>query len=89
MRVLVVSGAGYVGSHCLRQLTAAGHRGVVLDNLIFGHRAAVAPAVPFDRADLTDEARAELGWQPQYPDVEAIVAGTWKWHMAHPAGYGG
>jgi UDP-glucose 4-epimerase len=55
MNVLVVGGAGYVGSHCVRQLTAAGHRPVVLDNLVFGHRAAVAPAVPFYRADLADE----------------------------------
>jgi UDP-glucose 4-epimerase len=56
MNVLVVGGAGYIGSHCVRQLTAAGHRPVVLDNLVYGHRAAVAPAVPFHLADLGDEA---------------------------------
>src|SRR5476649_1224036 len=42
MNVLVVGGAGYIGSHCVRQLTAAGHRPVVLDNLVYGHRAALA-----------------------------------------------
>jgi len=42
MNVLVVGGAGYIGSHCVRQLAAAGHRPVVLDNLVYGHR----PAVP-------------------------------------------
>jgi UDP-glucose 4-epimerase len=47
MNVLVVGGAGYIGSHCVRQLVAAGHRPVVLDNLVYGHRAAVAPGVPF------------------------------------------
>jgi len=56
MNVLVVGGAGYIGSHCVRQLAAAGHRPVVLDNLIFGHRAAVAPSVPFYDANLGDEA---------------------------------
>jgi UDP-glucose 4-epimerase len=56
MNVLVVGGAGYIGSHCVRQLTAAGHRPVVLDNLVFGHRAAVAAAVPFYQAELGDEA---------------------------------
>ena len=56
MNVLVVGGAGYIGSHCVRQLTAAGHRPVVLDNLIFGHRSAVAPSVPFYDANLGDEA---------------------------------
>ncbi|HVU25294.1 MAG TPA: UDP-glucose 4-epimerase GalE [Opitutus sp.] len=55
MNVLVVGGAGYIGSHCVRQLTAAGHRPVVLDNLVYGHRAAVAPDVAFHEANLGDE----------------------------------
>ncbi len=55
MNVLVVGGAGYIGSHCVRQLALAGHRPVVLDNLVFGHRAAVAPGVPFFEAELGDE----------------------------------
>jgi UDP-glucose 4-epimerase len=56
MNVLVVGGAGYIGSHCVRQLAAAGHRPVVLDNLVYGHRGAVGPSVPFHQADLGDEA---------------------------------
>jgi UDP-glucose 4-epimerase len=56
MNVLVVGGAGYIGSHCVRQLLAAGHRPVVLDNLVFGHRGAVASSVPFYTANLGDEA---------------------------------
>jgi UDP-glucose 4-epimerase len=55
MNVLVAGGAGYIGSHCVRQLTAAGHRPVVLDNLVYGHRAAVPAGVPFEQADLGDE----------------------------------
>jgi len=55
MNVLVVGGAGYIGSHCVRQLSAAGHRPVVLDSLVYGHRAAVARAVPLHVADLGDE----------------------------------
>jgi len=55
MHVLVVGGAGYIGSHCVRQLVAAGHKPVVLDNLIFGHRAAVDRAIPFYEADLGDQ----------------------------------
>ncbi|MCC5022635.1 MAG: UDP-glucose 4-epimerase GalE [Candidatus Synoicihabitans palmerolidicus] len=42
MNVLVVGGAGYIGSHCVRQLVAAGHRPVVLDSLISGHRTAIS-----------------------------------------------
>lgn len=55
MNVLVVGGAGYIGSHCVRQLIAAGHRPVVVDNLVYGHRAAVAPSVAFHDINLGDE----------------------------------
>jgi UDP-glucose 4-epimerase len=55
MNVLVVGGAGYIGSHCVRQLVIAGHRPVVLDNLVFGHRGAIASGVPLYTADLGDE----------------------------------
>lgn len=55
MNVLVVGGAGYIGSHCVRQLIAAGHRPVVVDNLVYGHRGAVAASVPFHEVNLGDE----------------------------------
>src|SRR5262249_7344105 len=59
MNVLVVGGAGYIGSHCLRQLIAAGHRPVVLDNLVYGHRSAVPSSVPLYEFDLGDEPRVK------------------------------
>jgi UDP-glucose 4-epimerase len=59
MNVLVVGGAGYIGSHCVRQLTAAGHRPVVLDNLVYGHRGALAPGVRLHEGNLGDEALVE------------------------------
>ena len=55
MNVLVIGGAGYIGSHCVRQLIAAGHRPVVLDNLVYGHRAAVPEGVNFYKANLEDK----------------------------------
>lgn len=54
MKVLVVGGAGYIGSHCVRQLIAAGHEPVILDNLVYGHRKAIADGVPFYEQDLGD-----------------------------------
>ncbi|HHQ43013.1 MAG TPA: UDP-glucose 4-epimerase GalE, partial [Chromatiales bacterium] len=39
--ILVTGGAGYIGSHVVRQLGEAGERVVVLDNLSTGHREAV------------------------------------------------
>jgi UDP-glucose 4-epimerase len=35
----------------------------------------------------SDKIRRELGWQPQYPDLRAILESAWKWHVAHPNGY--
>lgn len=46
MNVLVTGGAGYIGSHAVKTLLAAGHEVVVVDNLSRGFRAAVAPDVP-------------------------------------------
>jgi dTDP-D-glucose 4,6-dehydratase len=38
MKVLVTGGAGYVGSHAVRELLAARHDVIVYDNLSTGHR---------------------------------------------------
>ena len=37
-QILITGGAGYVGSHCAKAVTAAGHVGIVFDNLSFGHK---------------------------------------------------
>ena len=42
MHVLVVGGAGYIGSHCTRDLIENGHTTVVFDDLSTGHREAVS-----------------------------------------------
>ena len=54
MRVLVTGGAGYIGSHAVRELLDAGHEVRVLDDLSAGHRAALAPGAPFFKGDLAD-----------------------------------
>ena len=36
MRILVVGGAGYIGSHVTKSLLEAGHQPVVIDNLQTG-----------------------------------------------------
>ena len=41
MKILVVGGAGYIGSHMVKQLALAGHNVVTLDNLSYGYRDAV------------------------------------------------
>jgi UDP-glucose-4-epimerase GalE len=53
--VLVTGGAGYIGSHTVRQLVAAGRRVVVLDSLELGHANAVLDA-ELVQGDIADEA---------------------------------
>lgn len=55
MEVLLTGGAGYIGSHVVRSLQAAGHRCLVLDNLGSGHRQALG-AAELVVADLADTA---------------------------------
>jgi UDP-glucose 4-epimerase len=31
--------------------------------------------------------RAELGWKPQYPDLDTIIESAWRWKQQHPHGY--
>ncbi len=54
MKVLVTGGCGYIGSHTVRALTAAGHHVVVLDSLVTGHRVALDERVPLIVGDLCD-----------------------------------
>ncbi|MDE6734963.1 MAG: UDP-glucose 4-epimerase GalE [Desulfovibrio sp.] len=56
MAVLVCGGAGYIGSHNVRALLAAGRDVVVADNFLTGHREAVAPGAHLHEADIRDAA---------------------------------
>ena len=42
MKILIVGGAGYIGSHCVLESLRAGHEVVVLDDLRTGHRESIA-----------------------------------------------
>ena len=55
LNVLVTGGAGYIGSHAVLALLDAGHRPVVIDNLVTGFRWAVAERTPFYEGDISDQ----------------------------------
>ena len=55
MAVLVCGGAGYIGSHTVRQLMAAGEEVIIADNLSTGHRAAISPDIKFYECDIRDK----------------------------------
>ena len=51
-----------------------------------------APRRPGDPAVLyasAERIRRDLGWVPQRPDLDTIVADAWRWHSSHPDGFGG
>ena len=67
MNILVTGGAGYIGSHTIVELYAAGHTVVVVDNLSNSNPIALkrvaeiigVPEIPFYRADVGDKAAME------------------------------
>ncbi|HJA08101.1 MAG TPA: UDP-glucose 4-epimerase GalE [Candidatus Mailhella merdigallinarum] len=52
--ILVMGGAGYIGSHATKHLLDNGYEVVVADNLVYGHRQAVDARAQFCHADLLD-----------------------------------
>jgi len=71
MRVLVVGGAGYIGSVTVDRLVEANHDVTVLDNLIAGHAAAVNEAAELVQADVRDE--EALGRLMATHDFHAVI----------------
>src|SRR5699024_8251322 len=55
MTVLVLGGAGYIGSHAVDKLVERGYDVAVIDNLLTGHKAAVHPAARFYEGDIRDK----------------------------------
>lgn len=73
MAILVLGGAGYIGSHMVDRLIEKGEEEVVVvDSLVTGHRAAVHPAAKFYQGDLADREfmsmvfREILMWMPLF-----------------------
>jgi len=54
MKILVVGGAGYIGSHAVKELLKAGYGVVVYDNLSSGFREALPRGINFIKGDLNN-----------------------------------
>jgi len=74
MRILVTGGAGYIGSHIVKELLEEKHKVFVLDNLSLGHRRAVLVSAVFIKADLSDKKKINQILKKYKP--EAVI------HMA-------
>lgn len=88
-KVLVVGGAGYIGSVMVRMLLEEGYRVTVFDSLERGHRRAVDPRAVFRHGDLKDRARVLEVCRETVPSVAmhfsayALVGES----MEHPSRY--
>ena len=71
MAILVTGGAGYIGSVAVEDLRKQGETVVVLDNLVYGHRQAVDPSVPFYEGDIGDQTL--IGKIISEHDIEACM----------------
>lgn len=82
MNVLVTGGAGYIGSHTLVELYAAGHTAVVVDSLINSSEEALrrvenitGATIPFHHVDLCDAAALETVFTAHTVDAVIHFAG--------------
>ena len=70
MKILVVGGAGYIGSHMVKQLTTAGNDVITLDNLSYGYRDAVKYG-EFVEGDLGDDTVLDAIFKTG--DIDAVM----------------
>jgi UDP-glucose 4-epimerase len=68
MKVMVVGGAGYIGSHMVQMLLADGHQVITFDNLSGGFRDAVLGG-EFVEGDLADRAALDTVFARHRPDA--------------------
>ncbi len=74
MHILVVGGAGYVGSATAAHFLAAGHEVTIYDNLSRGHHDSMPPEARFIRGDVGDEAALDVLFQFFHFDAVAHFA---------------
>lgn len=72
MSVLVLGGAGYIGSHTVDRLVEAGKDVVVVDRLVTGHLAAVRKEAKFYQGDLADKDFMRKVFT-ENPDIDAVI----------------
>ncbi|MHC1750290.1 MAG: UDP-glucose 4-epimerase GalE [Cellulosilyticaceae bacterium] len=68
MRILVVGGAGYIGSHAVKQLLESQFEVVVIDSLETGYQNAVPAGVPFYQVDIKDKASLKQVFDKEHFD---------------------
>jgi UDP-glucose 4-epimerase len=75
------NGAGF----SVREVVEAARRvtGKGIETVEAERRAGDPPAL----VAASDEIRADLGWKPEKPELEAMISDAWAWMQDHPDGY--
>ncbi len=68
MKILIVGGAGYIGSHNVRLFLDSGFEVVIVDNLNTGHISAVDKRAKFYKCDIRDKAELKRIFEAEKPD---------------------
>lgn len=74
MKVLVIGGAGYIGSHVVLELLDKGHNVAVFDNLSSGHTENLVVGCEFERGDIMDTAALRAVLDRGYDAVVHLAA---------------
>ena len=69
MNIIVTGGAGFIGSHIVDRLLAAGHRVAVIDDLSSGSRDNLPPAVPLHVVDIVDGRAVREVFERERPEA--------------------
>ena len=72
MKILVLGGAGYIGSHTVYRLIESGNEVVVFDNLETGHIEAVHPKAKFYKGDLRNRSEIHCVFDKE-KGIDAVI----------------
>lgn len=72
MKVLVLGGAGYIGSHTVYELINEGFEVVIIDNLETGYEKAVHPQAKFYKGDLRDRTFLDEVFNKE-KDIDGVI----------------
>lgn len=71
MNILVLGGAGYIGSHTVKALCELGSNVIVIDSLITGYEKAINPNAKFYKGDIRDKEFLNTVFQSE--KIDAVI----------------
>lgn len=72
MSILVLGGAGYIGSHTVDRLIEQGTETIVVDSLVTGHKTAVSKQAKFYQGDIADRDFMRKVFK-ENPSIDAVI----------------